>query len=240
MANEFRVRSNWQGGLIEDNPLSSSATTLTSAGLAAVPAIGSTQHLAIVLDPDGINGAPEIIWVTAHTAGATTATIVRGKESSTARAHDRDISWVHTATGADYPIVRSTAGTDGATRTSSTLGALSTPWTVTIPVIEGQAVEISALVAAMTSVDDTAAVAIRRGSTTIYENVHYVHNAAVRTQVRHHFWRDTTPGTGDVVYEIYVATSGATTFTLKNGATLDTTMETTQGKSLLIARAEMM
>lgn len=102
MANELRVRSAFLGGLIEDNPLSSSATTLTSAGLASVPVIGSTQHMAIVLDPDGFNGAPEVVYITAHSAAATTATIVRAQESSTARAHDRDVPWVHTVTVKDY------------------------------------------------------------------------------------------------------------------------------------------
>jgi hypothetical protein len=104
MAAELRVRVNGIGGLVEDNPLTSSATTLTSAGLAAVPVIGTTQHLAVVLDPDGQWGAPEIVYITAHTAGATTATIVRAKEGTTARAHERDVPWVHGATANDFAV----------------------------------------------------------------------------------------------------------------------------------------
>lgn len=102
MANEKRVRALAVGGLVEDNPLSSSATTLTSAGLAALPAIGSTEHAVIVADPDGLSGAPEVIYVTAHTAGAGTATIVRGQETSTARQHDRDTPWIHGPTLKDW------------------------------------------------------------------------------------------------------------------------------------------
>lgn len=102
MANELRVRSGFLGGLIEDNPLSSSATTLTSGGLASVPVIGSTQHMAVVLDPDGFNGAPEVVYITAHSAATTTATIVRGQEGSVARAHDRDVPWVHSVTVKDF------------------------------------------------------------------------------------------------------------------------------------------
>jgi hypothetical protein len=102
MANELRVRTGFLGGLIEDNPLASGATTLTSAALASVPAIGSTQHMAITLDPDGLDGAPEIAYITAHTAAAQTATITKGQEGSVARAHLRDIPWVHGPTVRDF------------------------------------------------------------------------------------------------------------------------------------------
>lgn len=86
------------GGLVEDNPLASGATTLTSAGLAALPAIGSTQVAKGVFDPDGRSGEPEIFYITAHTAAATTATIVRGREGTTARQHDRDTRWSNVMT----------------------------------------------------------------------------------------------------------------------------------------------
>lgn len=102
MSNEIRVRQNFLGGKVDDNPLTSGATTLTSSALAALVAIGSTQHAAITLDPDGLAGAPEIVYVTAHTASATTATILRGQESTTARAHNQDIDWIHGATIKDF------------------------------------------------------------------------------------------------------------------------------------------
>ena len=102
MANELRTRTNFVGGLVEDNPLTNVATTLTSAGLAALPVIDTTNHAALILDPDGIHGAPEIVWVTAHSASSTTATILRAQESTSARQHLRDTYWVHTATVADF------------------------------------------------------------------------------------------------------------------------------------------
>jgi hypothetical protein len=95
VANELRVRQNFLGGIIEDNPLASGGTTLTSAALAAMVAIGSTQHMPLTLDPDGIFGEPEIVYVTAHTAAATTATILRAQEGTTARSHQQDVNWVH-------------------------------------------------------------------------------------------------------------------------------------------------
>jgi hypothetical protein len=103
MANEIRVRQNFTGGLLTA-ALTSSGTTLTSDGLAVLQVIDTTNHAVIVLDPDGINGEPEEVWVTAHTAAATTATISRGKgyPVTTARAHDIDIPWVHTAVNTDF------------------------------------------------------------------------------------------------------------------------------------------
>jgi hypothetical protein len=102
VANELRVRTNFLGGLIEDNPLASGATVLNSAALAAVPAIGSTQHMPIILDPDGVGGVPEIAYITAHTAAATTATITKGQEGTAARAHERDTPWLHGPTIKDF------------------------------------------------------------------------------------------------------------------------------------------
>lgn len=103
MSNEIRVRQNFLGGLVDTADLSSSGTTLNSAGLAAATtAIGSTNHMAITLDPDGIYGAPEIAYITSLTVGATSATILRGQEGTTARAHLIDTPWVHAPTVADY------------------------------------------------------------------------------------------------------------------------------------------
>lgn len=102
MANEKRLRALAVGGLVEDNPLTAAGTALASAGLAAMPAVGTTEHAAITFDPDGVFGAPEIAWITAHTAAATSATIARGKEGTTARQHDRDVPWIHGPTPRDF------------------------------------------------------------------------------------------------------------------------------------------
>lgn len=95
MANEIRTRQNFVGGLIEDNPLTSGATTLTSASLGYMTAVTSTSHMPIILDPDGVFGEPEVAYVTAHSAGGITATIARGQEGTTARQHSRDTPWLH-------------------------------------------------------------------------------------------------------------------------------------------------
>lgn len=142
MANEIRVRTNFIGGLVEDNPLTAAAATLTSAGLAALVSIGATQHAAVVLDPDGINGSPEIIYITAHSATFGTATIARGQEGTTARQHDRDTTWVHSATALDFdrPLLHvrdeKAAGTAGGASTSGSY-AIRTLNTVAVNEISG-------------------------------------------------------------------------------------------------------
>ncbi len=102
MPNELLVRQDGIGGLVEDNPLTSGATTLTSAGLAALVAIGATQFAWVILDPEGMGGAPEHVKITAHTASATSATLLRGQNGTTARQHESGIRWVHGPIAADF------------------------------------------------------------------------------------------------------------------------------------------
>lgn len=111
MANEKRVRQNFIGGLVDTADLAAAGTTLNSQALAAIAtAIDTTNHMAITLDPDGIYGAPEIAYITAYTPGATTATILRGQEGTSARTHLLDTPWVHGSTVGDFsaPVVRVT------------------------------------------------------------------------------------------------------------------------------------
>lgn len=109
MANDQRMRFNSQSGTITDNPLLIGATAMNSAALATFPAITSAQYVAITLDPQGVGGIPEVVYITAHTAGSTTATILRGQEqvfgSSAARQHNVNTRWSHGPTSFDlsYP-----------------------------------------------------------------------------------------------------------------------------------------
>ena len=102
MPNERRLRFDSVGGLIDDNPLTAGATTLNSAGLANLGVVGTIDHAALVLDPDALEGNPEIVYVTAHTASATSATILRGQEGTSALQHSLDIPWVHAPTVVDF------------------------------------------------------------------------------------------------------------------------------------------
>ena len=109
MANEIRVRSAVLAGTTTDNPLLIGAATLNSARLADVPAIGATEFYPIILDPLGVNGAPEVVWITAHTASATSATIVRAREGTAARQHASGTTWYHAPTVNDYVRVVTSA-----------------------------------------------------------------------------------------------------------------------------------
>lgn len=126
MPNELIVRQDGIGGLIEDNPLTAAATTLTSAGLAALQVIGTTNFAWVILDPDGEDGAPEHVKITAHTAGATTATILRGQNGTTAREHLAGVRWVHGPVAADFNRSRSRLIVTSGSRTfPSAWGALT-------------------------------------------------------------------------------------------------------------------
>ena len=95
-----RIRTDFVRGTLT-NALSSGDTTMTASLLASIPEIVAPDIAVIILDP--LASAPEIVHITAHTAAATTATILRGRESSTARAHIAGTAWAHGATGDDFP-----------------------------------------------------------------------------------------------------------------------------------------
>jgi hypothetical protein len=102
-----RIRANNVFGVTSDNPLTVGATTFNSPSLFLLPTV-SSAHAIIVLDPKRVNGEPEIVIVTAHTALATAATITRGAYGTTARAHPVNTQWAHVAVVDDMiPVVTS-------------------------------------------------------------------------------------------------------------------------------------
>lgn len=124
MANELRHRQGFLAGTILNNPLAAGDTTLNSAELASLAVIDTTKHAAIVLDPDATAGPPEIVYVTAHTASATSATILRGQEGTTARQHAQGVAWEHALTLRDISAGRIAFATTSTARTVN-----STTWT---------------------------------------------------------------------------------------------------------------
>lgn len=113
MANEIRLRQNNTSGTITDNPLAIGATTINSAGFMDLPVVGATNHLMLILDPLEVGGTAEIVKVTAHTAAATSVTVVRGQEGSAARSHVFNTTWFH------GPLVSDFSFTDVAALSSS-------------------------------------------------------------------------------------------------------------------------
>ena len=90
-----RVRANFVGGALDNDPLADSGTTLSSPGLVDLPVVGGGDVSVIVLDPQATYGDPEIVHVTAHSASAATATVIRAQEGTAAREHVVETQWVH-------------------------------------------------------------------------------------------------------------------------------------------------
>lgn len=95
------IFSNFKGGVVSDNPLTSGATTVNSTALGDLDTVASPDAMWMVLDPEGANGDPEIVRVTTHTAAATSATITRAQQGTTARSHPQNTAWVIAATKFD-------------------------------------------------------------------------------------------------------------------------------------------
>lgn len=77
-----------------------------SAALAAMNVVGTTQHMMVGFDPDGMAGEPEVVMVTKHDSAATWAQIVRAQEGTTARAHTNSgggADWGHGPFASDIP-----------------------------------------------------------------------------------------------------------------------------------------
>ena len=110
MAIIVRIKAGFVSGTITDNPLLIGATTMNSAALANIPEVTSPDICALVLDADGSAAAPEIVYITAHTAAATSATIVRAREGTTAVEHPQTTDWAHCPTIEDFFPDNTTAG----------------------------------------------------------------------------------------------------------------------------------
>jgi len=75
-------------------------TTLTSNAFATLPSGQTTSAVTPLVLHNPAAGTHEVVWVTAHTASATTATVVRGKEGSTAQAWPSGTQWICAPTAA--------------------------------------------------------------------------------------------------------------------------------------------
>jgi hypothetical protein len=104
-----RIRTNNVFGTTTDNPLTAGAVTMNSAGLANLGVVAGSDEALITLDPNRVNGAPEIVRVTAHTGSAASATIVRGAFGTAARSHPLGTEWEHAPVAGPRPA----AGTVG-------------------------------------------------------------------------------------------------------------------------------
>ena len=173
MANEIRLRSNFMSGSLTDNPLTVGATSANSANFSTLPVVDATSVLVLVLDPLGASGAPEIVYVTAHTAASTSVTIVRAQETSTARQFPTGTLWFHAPTARDFelspnalaPFATRYAEFNGADQII-TAGVLLSGLSITVLVPANRRLKLTMKGSVFTSVnDDTANLQIREGAT---------------------------------------------------------------------------
>lgn len=78
--------------------INNSTLTIQSAAFASLPAVSGDDRLAIALDYDQVAGDPEIVYIDAHTAAATSLTVAaRGQETAngggSARSHLAGTKW---------------------------------------------------------------------------------------------------------------------------------------------------
>ena len=96
-----QIYSNFMSGTVTDNPLLLLSTIVNSAGFASLPTVAGSDFMWLTLDPEGVNGLPEIVKVTAHGAAATVVTVVRAQQSTAARIHPVSSTWAHAVTSTD-------------------------------------------------------------------------------------------------------------------------------------------
>lgn len=96
-----RQRQNFISGVLS-SALAPGDVLMSSTRLADLDAVASPDIQVIVLDPLSAHGSPEIVHVVTHGALATTATIVRAREGTTARIHPLGTTWKHAPTVDDW------------------------------------------------------------------------------------------------------------------------------------------
>lgn len=168
-----RLRANFQRGTITDNPLTSTATTINSAEFASLPAVVAPDTMALSLDYRSVGGAPEIVLVTAHAAAATSLTVTRGTEGTTARQHATATQWSHAPTAADFVFGSViTLGYAESSTTVSGIVAATHVLTVTVTVAAGRRVRISGVANIQRTVaDGISLVSVMEGSTHLFHAV---------------------------------------------------------------------
>jgi hypothetical protein len=112
MSYEFRDGQDYLYGAL-DQPAALNATTLTSSAFVELPTgyspAANGTYLPLVLQ-DPVNRQFEIVWVTGHSTGSNTVTVVRGKQGTTARPWGAGSQFESSPTVRDVlPVLLSTA-----------------------------------------------------------------------------------------------------------------------------------
>ena len=113
MAYETRWLQNFKFGTLA-SAASISDTVLSSSGFASLASNLTTAVYMPIALINPATGAFEIVWATAHTAAATTVTVVRGREGTSAAAWPAGTTWLVGPTLYDalYPTTRAALPSD--------------------------------------------------------------------------------------------------------------------------------
>ncbi len=104
MANETRFRGDGVAGQLSSG-ISIGATSMSAAALADLPAVSSSQYVAVTLyntDATGRITKREVVHITAHTSSATSATIVKAQEGTTDQAWSTTDPFAASACAKDF------------------------------------------------------------------------------------------------------------------------------------------
>jgi len=146
MANEIRIRYPLLPVLTLDAEYDPSTdTTISAPGLANYPVVDSSHHLPVWVDRDRATGEPYLLYITAHSTTATTATVTKDHEGTTATTVPSGTLVHHGETIRDRPApwtrVNHTAA--NLTYASTTWGDLSASLDIALsPVFVGDIVEV--------------------------------------------------------------------------------------------------
>ncbi len=90
------------GGSGVPAPPDANSGNMTATGLTKLPSVTGGDRASLVLDPFGVNGDPEIVEVSSHAGGTTTAQILRAQSGTTARNHPASEIWIHAPITEDF------------------------------------------------------------------------------------------------------------------------------------------
>jgi hypothetical protein len=100
-----RVRQNYTRGVLSAQ-ISAAVTTVTSTDFTTIPEVLQGDQFALMsLDPDQVNGAPELVKVTEHAAGSDTVIVERHAEGTVARIHPVSTVWRLVSTADDFWLI---------------------------------------------------------------------------------------------------------------------------------------
>lgn len=107
-----RIRQNFWTGTLSAQ-LASNGTSMSCEELATFPAVTGTNVAVFVIGPS--SGTAEVVYCTAHTASATTATITRAQDSTTALTWASGTTVICSPVVTDLPVVLTDAEYDAIT-----------------------------------------------------------------------------------------------------------------------------